>query len=255
MALKHTKTTAVLVVLFCLGLVVWQAPSTLVLNAVKKAVPGIEIKVVGGSIWRGQFGLVEVPTGQGTIPLDKIYWKLSPASLLSLHPTAEIELESGDSKASGTVTVSTEGWLKATDVTGNISRDFVASYTTLQLVGDYRLGINELRLKPGYIEKLAGTVDLFSASIPVYDGELYLGDVTADLSEDGNGGGVLVFRDLGGEIGLDGTANFDLLGNYHARVMLIVVGEDPNGFRNWLPLISQQQSADEFYFEYKGRYQ
>lgn len=254
MSKSASKKSIVLAVIFFVVLVIWHAPATLVVWVIKKQVPDIEVRLVGGSIWRGQLGLVDWPTANGPLQLDKIHWRLSALSLLGLSPSCYLEIASGPNTLTGTFELSVGKSLQVSDLDVNFDGEYLRNFAPTLVAGQFSARVESMRLREKHIDNLDGVLDWQQAAVIAGTGQIPLGDFQALLKEDDKGGFYATLMDMGGPVGLDGSLNADLVGTYSIQSIITLRAEADHQLSEWLPLFTLQRSADEYFFIVSGSY-
>ena len=254
MSKSASKKGIALAVIFFVVLVIWQAPATLVVWAIKQQVPDIEVRLVGGTVWRGQLGLVDWPTGNDPLQLDKIHWRLNALSLLSLSPSAYVELASGPNTLSGTFKVSASQALQVTGLELAFNGEFLRNFVPALVDGLFTANIPSMLVRNQKIEALEGVIEWQQGAVTAGTGQIPLGDFQALLDEDAKGGFYATLMDMGGPVGLNGSLNADLQRSYSIQSIITLRAEADPQLNEWLPLFTLQRSADEYFFVASGSY-
>lgn len=192
------------------------APASLVLGRVQARVPGLELSLVSGTIWRGGIGDISY-RGRS---LGAVNWHVRASELLRLRALAEVEANGDwgvgrgvlwrDSHGLGIEAVHAE--VAAAPFAG------IAATPELELLGAIGIDIASAELHDGALTALTGEMAWHDAAVAGV-AHANLGTLRAHLALDAPNAVSAVLSDDGGPLAVDGGAWLSPLG-YSADVRL-----------------------------------
>lgn len=149
---------------------------------------GVALSGVTGTLWNGRASLASVRTATQEYSLGQLSWSLSPLSLLTLSPCAQVTTKLPMQDFEGRICSGSGGALKVRDA------DISAPVTLLQgnlpvpIQGQFFAHIDELELRENVLLKLKGKLTWNEARVNTGSNWLEIGNFAAEMSDNGNNG-------------------------------------------------------------------
>jgi hypothetical protein len=182
--LRYRRGAIALAVVWFLGCLLWGAPAGLMALLLKPLAPQLELQTLEGSFWHGRAGAAFWQQDAQRYALGTVDWRLSPWSLLWLHPSARISTAYGDQVIDTRVRVSPLGTVQLRDLRAALP---VAALTqqlpvrTDGLVG-LRLERAEIARREPQLRELQGEVEWLRAAWQWNSNWVALGDYTGRIT-------------------------------------------------------------------------
>lgn len=159
---------------------------------------------VSGSIWSGSASLASVKVKQVNYSLGQVTWKLSPLSLLTLKPCAQITTHMDGQDFEGYACGNGKGSLTVRNATASFPSVLMQPLLPMPIDGKFSLNIESLQLQNNnQVADLHAKLSWGDAR--VYNGSNWmgLGNFGADLTNDGKMGLNAHIFDVNGPVHLD----------------------------------------------------
>ena len=162
---------------------------------------------VTGTAWNGRASLASIKIKGVDRPVGQLTWKLSPLSFLTLKPCAKITTQMDNQDFDGYVCYRGKNGIALKNANANFPAVVVQPFLPLAIDGQVSLNLESLNIENGQIKTLHGKTSWMNARI--YNGAnwMALGNVGADLVDDGKNGLSAHIHDVGGPIHLDLVTN------------------------------------------------
>ena len=149
---------------------------------------GLAMNGVTGTLWNGRASLVSVRNGPQEISLGQLNWTLSPLSLLTLSPCAQVTTNMPMQQFEGEVCSSLSGVLKVRKADISLPAALMQSKVPVPIQGQFSTHIDELELRGNVLLKLKGNLTWNGAMVNTGSRWLDVGSFGAELSDNGNNG-------------------------------------------------------------------
>ncbi|GLS27110.1 type II secretion system protein N [Marinibactrum halimedae] len=212
-----------IVVLF-LVLVINRIPAQWGAFGFTRAVPGLSLSEVNGSLWNGKAGSAQLVVQGDVYSLGQLEWKLSPFSLLTFNPCAHVSLGFQNQSTSGQICAGKNS-LELTDFELSLPAALAELWFPMNLDGDFSLMISKGKLEGRQVKTLDGNLSWRGARY--HDGQRWIdaGSFGATLVDDSQGGINAKVTDLGGPLLAKLDANYNPILRPNDMVGLLVKGE------------------------------
>jgi general secretion pathway protein N len=162
---------------------------------------------VTGTVWNGRASLASIKIKGVDRPVGLLTWKLSPLSLLTLKPCAQVTTQMDNQDFNGYVCYRGKNGISLKNTTADFPAAMVQPFLPLAVDGHMSLKLEALNMENGQIKTLHGKTSWMNAKI--YNGSnwMSLGNVGADLVDDGKNGLSAHIMDVGGPVHLDLVSN------------------------------------------------
>jgi general secretion pathway protein N len=212
--LRYLGIGAALSLLFLIALFPAARAYHYVATPLAKALPGLQLAGVDGSVWSGHVGMVVYRNAS----LGELHWQLSPLALLLGKARFDALLQSQDGYLQSQVSVPLAGGeVELADVEGQLPMSELAvmmSRLPVVLEGTLSLNLQRLALQAnGRPLDAEGSVIWHQAAVSAPQA-LSFGDLQLDLQGEGEGRLLGKIRDRGGPLSLNGTLRLSPDGGY-----------------------------------------
>lgn len=143
---------------------------------------------VTGTLWNGRASLVSVRSGPQEYSLGQLNWSLSPWSLLTLSPCAQVTTSLPMQQFEGELCGSARGVIKVRNADVSIPAALLQSKLPVPIQGQFSTHIDELELRGNVLLKLKGNLTWNGARVNTGTRWLDVGSFGAELSDNGNNG-------------------------------------------------------------------
>ncbi|MCE2027974.1 type II secretion system protein N [Sessilibacter corallicola] len=205
--LTKKRLWAILLILL-LVLLVMRTPAQWAAYGFTQAVPGLRMAEISGSLWDGRSGSTQISIDSELYSLGEFHWEISPLSLVTFSPCADVDFSFQKQNASG-YACGSGNVISLSDFELNLPAELASLFAPTQLAGDFSLVVIEGEFAGNQVEKLNGNLAWRDGAF--HDGEKWIkvGSFGALLSEDGQKGINIDLEDLGGPVIADLDANFN----------------------------------------------
>ncbi|RYY73573.1 MAG: type II secretion system protein N [Gammaproteobacteria bacterium] len=158
---------------------------------------------VTGTIWNGRASLASMKIKDADRAIGQLTWKLSPLSLFTFKLCAQVTTQMDNQDFDGYVCYKGKNSLSLKKASGNFPAALVQPMIPLAIDGQFSFNLDNLNVEKGQIKAVHGKTSWLNAKI--YNGANWmpLGNVAADLIEDGKNGLSAHVADVGGPVHLD----------------------------------------------------
>ena len=162
---------------------------------------------VTGTVWNGRASLASIKIKGVDHAVGQLTWKLSALSLFTLKPCAQITTQMDNQDFDGYVCYRGKNGISLNKTTANFPAVIVQPMLPLAIDGHLSLTMENLVVENGQFKKIQGKTSWMNARI--YNGTnwMSLGNVGADLVDDGKNGLSAHIMDAGGPVRLDLVTN------------------------------------------------
>ncbi|MBE0510337.1 MAG: type II secretion system protein N [Chromatiales bacterium] len=187
---------------------------------IQRQAPQLAVYGLSGTLWRGQASELR---WQGH-SLGRLEWQLSPWSLLRQRLDSRFSLQTPQGYLQGRLQLPLSATsLELAEVQGRLPLQELSRFANnlpLQLDGQLSIQLKQLRRdKQGAIQALQGQLIWHQASVLMGE-PLSLGDLRAELSDNGEGALRAQLHDHGGPLRLDGEFHLSAQGRYRLQANL-----------------------------------
>ena len=149
---------------------------------------GVALSGVTGSIWNGRASLASVRTAEQEYSLGQLSWSLSPLSLLTLSPCAQVATKLTLQQFNGEICSGLGGAVAVHNADVTLPAALVQGKIPVPIQGHFSVHIDELKLRGNVLAKLKGNLTWNEARVNTGTNWLDLGSFGAELSDNGNNG-------------------------------------------------------------------
>lgn len=180
MALRYRRRAIAVAVLWFVGCLAWTAPAALMAMLLKPLAPQLQLQMLEGGFWQGRAGAAFWQQGEQRFALGRLEWKLSPLSLLWLHPGAQISTSYGEQFVDAHVRVSPLGTLQLRDLRAALPVAALTHQLPVRVEGllGLRMKRVELGLRTLQLRELDGEIQWQRAATQWGSNWVALGDYT-----------------------------------------------------------------------------
>ncbi len=149
---------------------------------------GISMSGVTGSLWNGRASLASVRTAEREYSLGQLSWRLSPLSLLTLSPCAQVTTKLPLQQFEGEVCSGLGGSIKVHDADVSLPVALVQGRIPVPVQGQLSAHVDELGLRGNVLQKLKGNVTWNGARVNTGSNWLDIGSYGIELNDNGKNG-------------------------------------------------------------------
>ncbi len=149
---------------------------------------GIALSGVTGTLWNGRASLASVRTVDQEYSLGQLSWSLSPLSLLTLSPCAQVAAKLPMQTFDGELCSGSGGAIKVRNADLLLPVALLQPKLPVPIQGQFSTHINELELRGNVLLKLKGNLTWNGARVNTGTNWLDIGSYGAELSDNGNNG-------------------------------------------------------------------
>lgn len=161
---------------------------------------GVALTGVTGTLWDGRASLASVRVGDQEYSLGHLTWDLSPLSLLTLSPCAQVTTKLSMQNFAGEICTGPGGALHLSDADMSLPTALVQAHIPFPVQGQISAHIDKLALRDNVLLKLNGKLSWSAARINTGASWLDIGSYAAELSDDGKNGVSAKFFQLSGPV-------------------------------------------------------
>lgn len=183
-ALRYRRSAIALAVAWFFGCLAWGAPAALMVALLKPLVPQFELQMPEGGFWHGRAGAAFWQQGDQRFALGAIEWRLSPWSLLWLHPSAHVATTYGDQFIDTRVRLSPLGTLQLRELRAALPVAALTQQLPVRIEGllGLRLERAELSRRDPQLRELQGEIQWQHAAWQWNSNWVLLGDYAGQVS-------------------------------------------------------------------------
>ena len=149
---------------------------------------GVALSGVTGTLWNGRASLASVRTVDQEYSLGQLSWSLSPLSLLTLSPCAQVATKLPMQQFEGEICAGSGGAIKVRNADVSLPVALVQAKIPVPIQGQFSTHIDELELRGNVLLKLKGNLTWNGARVNTGANWLDIGSYGAELSDNGNNG-------------------------------------------------------------------
>lgn len=149
---------------------------------------GVAMNGVTGTLWNGRASLVSVRSGAQEYSLGQLNWTLSPWSLLTLSPCAQVTTNMPMQQFEGQICSGASGVIKVRQADVSLPAALVQSKLPVPIQGQFSTHIDELELRGNVLLKLKGNLTWNGAMVNTGTRWMDIGSFGAEFSDNGNNG-------------------------------------------------------------------
>ncbi len=216
----------------------WLAPAQLLPALLQGALPQLQLGSVAGSFWHGRAANAQWQDQQQTFALGAVEWRLSPWSLLLLHPRVEVSSEFGEQFIAAKARLSPLGAVALHDVRVAVPAASLRMALPIPVEGLITLQLPQLSLhRDGTLETVAGELQWQRAAWQWEHRWLPLGDYRCQL-QSAAAGQLHCQLDGGSAARISGAVDVDLTQRrYRIDGELLLSDELPSSVRDGAGLL------------------
>ena len=161
---------------------------------------------VSGTLLEGSAARAVLPTPQGPFHLGQLQWSISPLSLLSLSPRAQIDSTWGDQRLSASVSASGEE-VRLSDLDASLNAAILRQFLPIDVEGRASLLFEELTVTPTTVKSAEGRITWQNAAWHSASSRHLLGSYVALVTSPGEGLIETQVDTLAGPVTVSGTGS------------------------------------------------
>lgn len=149
---------------------------------------GVALSGVTGTLWNGRASLASVRTAEQEYSLGQLGWSLSPLSLLTLSPCAQVSTKLPMQEFDGKVCSGSGGALHMQNADISVPVALLQAKLPMPIQGQFFAHIDELELRGNILHKLKGKLTWNDARVNTGSNWLDIGNFAAEMNDNGNNG-------------------------------------------------------------------
>lgn len=149
---------------------------------------GVALSGVTGSIWNGRASLASVRMTEREYSLGQLSWSLSPLSLLTLSPCAQVTTKLPLQQFEGKICSGLGGAIEVHNADVSLPVALVQGKIPVPIQGQFSVHIDELGLRGNVLSKLKGNLTWNGARVNTGANWLDIGSYAVEMSDNGNNG-------------------------------------------------------------------
>jgi len=161
---------------------------------------GVALSGVTGSIWNGRASLASVRTAEQEYSLGQLSWNLSPFSLLTLSPCAQVTTKLPLQQFEGEICSGFGGAIEVHNADVSLPVALVQGRIPVPIQGQLSAHIHEFGLRANVLSKLKGNLTWNGARVNTGTNWLDIGSFAIELSDNGNNGVSAKLSQLSGPV-------------------------------------------------------
>ncbi len=250
LSMRSLVLLVVAALVLVLGLVVTRLPASWFAYGLTQALPGLYLNGVNGNLWHGQAATGTLVIDGKGLGLGQVSWTLSPMSLLTFSPCADLQTDSKSLQFSSHVCSLGGSALQLDNLDVSLPANLLSLWLPVKLQGQISLLAQSAEIKQQQLQSLDGSLSWRDGYFHNGQQWLSLGSYGAQLSADGQAGINAAVTDLGGPFAAKLQLNLNPTLRPNSFTALAVKGElTPRGSANpeltrWLPTLVQIGAAE-----------
>lgn len=204
---------------------------------------------VTGTVWSGQARMSSIEIDNQHYSLGVLQWQLSPLTLLTLSPCADVDARLEGQQIEGRACTGLTGQLEVTGASIDAPASLVQAGVPFPVEGQLSANLQTLRMRNQQLTELQGSLSWTNARVQADGTWANLGSFAAEATYDPEQDALVadVF-DLEGPIDLDVKARLPLAGGIFVKGVLELSGafSDQIQAREWLPMVLDHQSGNRY---------
>ena len=219
----------------------------------------IQMSGISGTLWQGKAASAVVPLQNNTsFALGEVQWNLSPWSLLTASPCADLKTKLDDQQISGIACAGLSGDVQLENAQIAVPAKVAEVFAPIvEIQGDILLHVENLNFSNNRIEKLSGSGSWNGARFYNSTSWVGLGTLGFEFGEDGQGGVNAKVFDVEGPLQLQLNSQFDLVGGYNTQGEVSLRPNAPTEIadllNNYTNVSREVQEVLSLFVERKGR--
>lgn len=205
-------------------LVVARVPAHWAAYAFTQSVPGLTLNELQGTLWRGRAGSALLQVDNDVYSLGTFTWDISPLSLVTFSPCADISLAYQTQNAEGHVCASGSD-IKLEDFSASVPAALLDIWFAVSLGGDIDINVQTGQFSGQSITALDGTMAWRNGAYFGGIEWINVGSFGADLIGDNRGGVNIDLNDLGGPILAELDVNYNKVLRPNDQIGVDIQGE------------------------------
>lgn len=149
---------------------------------------GVALSGVTGSLWNGRASLASVRTAEQEYSLGQLSWRLSPLSLLTLSPCAQVTTKLPMQEFEGKICSGSGGALNVRNADVSVPVALLQGRLPVPIQGQLFGHIEELELSGNVLRKLKGKLTWNEARVNTGSNWLDIGNFAAEMNDNGKNG-------------------------------------------------------------------
>lgn len=149
---------------------------------------GVALTGVTGTLWNGRASLASVRMTDQEYSLGQLGWSLSPLSLLTFSPCAQVTTQLPMQQFDGEICSGSGGVVKVRNADVSLPVALLQAKLPIPIQGQFSTHIDELELRGNVLLKLKGNLTWNGARVNTGTNWLDIGSYGAELSDNGSNG-------------------------------------------------------------------
>ncbi len=210
----------------------------------------LQISHLQGSLWSGKVDSLQIRN----LSLGQLDWDLNLLPLFLGQIALDTKIRGPLGELQSHITLSTDGSLQATDLSGRIPAESLNPYTlpaTLQ--GEISLNVQKFLFQANQQLQVDGEMHWRNASISMLQ-SVELGDVRLLAKADGNGSVVHINNEKSA-LGIEGTIKLGANGRYNVNLTLMNRDSGRKDIRSLLQMLGRADAAGKVHIKRQGQLQ
>ncbi len=207
---------------------------------------------VQGTVWSGQARLASIEIDNQHYSLGALRWELSPLSLLTLTPCADVNASLENQTIDGRVCAGMGGTVSVTDTSIDAPASLVQAGVPVPIQGQLAANIQAMQMEQGRLSQLQGNLTWTNARLQAEGSWLALGSFAAEARYDAEQDALVadVF-DLDGPIDLEVETRLPLAGGIFVEGELELTGafSEQIQAREWMPMVLDHREGNRYHVD------
>lgn len=204
---------------------------------------------VRGTVWEGQARMASVEIDNQHYSLGALRWDLSPLSLLTLTPCADVNASLETQNIEGRVCAGLGGKVRVSDTSIDAPANLVQAGLPFPVEGQLSANIQSLAMADGQMQNLKGNLSWTGARVQAEGAWVTLGSYAAEARFDPEQNAIVadVF-DLEGPIDIEAETRLPLAGGIFVKGQMEITDDfsDQIQAREWLPMVLDHQQGNRY---------
>ncbi len=210
----------------------------------------LQISHLQGSLWSGKINNLQI----SNLSLGQLEWDLNLLPLFLGQLALDTKIRGPLGELQSHLTLSTDGSLQATELSGRIPAKALNPYTLpATLEGEINLGIQKLLFQANQQLQMEGEIHWRNASISMLQ-SVELGDVRLLAKADSNGSIVHINNEKSA-LGIEGTIKLGANGRYNVNLALMNRDSNREDIRSLLQMLGRADAAGKVHIKRQGQLQ
>lgn len=204
---------------------------------------------VQGTVWSGTARMASLEIDSQHYSLGALRWDLSPLSLLTLAPCADVNASLESQVIEGRVCAGLGGSVRVSNTSIDAPASLIQAGVPVPIQGQLAANIQRMRMNDGRLADLEGNLSWTGARVQAEGAWVTLGSFAAEARYDAQTDALVadVF-DLDGPIDLAVETRLPLAGGIFVEGTLELTGafSDQIQAREWLPMVLDHQDGNRY---------